>query len=75
MVSHDRYFLDRLCTHLLIFHGDGRVEVFDGNFSQYASYKASLGNYISIVIFVIIIIVIFVIIIIIIVVVVGYLIF
>lgn len=36
LVSHDRYFLDRLATHLLVFTGDGTVEWFEGNFSEYA---------------------------------------
>ena len=36
IVSHDRYFLDRVATHLLIFHGEGRVEWFDGSFSAWA---------------------------------------
>ena len=34
-VSQDRYFLDRLCTHILAFEGDGRVEFFEGTWSEY----------------------------------------
>lgn len=35
VISHDRYFLDRICTHLLIFEGEGRVKWFEGNFADY----------------------------------------
>ena len=35
IVSHDRYFIDRVASHLLIFHGEGRVEFFEGGFSEY----------------------------------------
>jgi len=35
VISHDRFFLDRICTHLLVFEGDGRVVLFEGNFSAY----------------------------------------
>ncbi len=37
IVSHDRWFLDRLATHILAFEGDSRVEFFDGNYTQYRS--------------------------------------
>lgn len=44
VVSHDRWFLDRVATHILAFEGDGTVTWFDGNFSQYdADRKARLG--------------------------------
>lgn len=33
--SHDRFFLDRICTHLLIFNGNGKIEWFEGNFTAY----------------------------------------
>ncbi|MDO5582015.1 MAG: energy-dependent translational throttle protein EttA [Planctomycetia bacterium] len=33
--SHDRFFLDRICTHLLIFNGNGKIEWFEGNFAEY----------------------------------------
>ncbi len=39
VVSHDRWFLDRLATHILAFEGDSRVEFFDGNYSQYETYR------------------------------------
>ncbi|MDP6962615.1 MAG: energy-dependent translational throttle protein EttA [Planctomycetota bacterium] len=38
IVSHDRYFLDRICTHILAFEGDGDVEFFFGNYSEYAEW-------------------------------------
>jgi ATP-binding cassette ChvD family protein len=39
VVSHDRWFLDRIATHILAFEGDSRVEYFDGNYSQYEAYR------------------------------------
>ncbi len=39
VISHDRYFLDRLATHMLAFEGDGKVVWFDGNFSDYEEDK------------------------------------
>jgi ATP-binding cassette ChvD family protein len=35
VISHDRWFLDRICTHVLAFEGDSRVRWFEGNFSEY----------------------------------------
>ncbi|MFA6134102.1 MAG: energy-dependent translational throttle protein EttA [Phycisphaerae bacterium] len=35
VISHDRFFLDRICTHLLILEGDGRTQWFEGNFQAY----------------------------------------
>ncbi len=35
VISHDRFFLDRICTHLLIFEGNGKTQWFQGNFSAY----------------------------------------
>jgi ATP-binding cassette ChvD family protein len=35
VISHDRFFLDRICTHLLVMEGDGRVNWFEGNFAAY----------------------------------------
>ncbi len=35
VISHDRWFLDRLCTHILAFEGNGAVTWFDGNYTQY----------------------------------------
>lgn len=39
VVSHDRYFTDKVVDHLLVFHGDGDVQDFPGNYSQYREYK------------------------------------
>ncbi|HEY0434907.1 MAG TPA: ABC transporter ATP-binding protein, partial [Chitinophagaceae bacterium] len=41
IVSHDRYFMDRLVDHLFIFEGDGFVRDFPGNYSQYRSSAVS----------------------------------
>jgi ATP-binding cassette ChvD family protein len=41
-VSHDRYFLDRLCTHMVVFHGNGRVQLFEGSNAAYEEYALSL---------------------------------
>jgi ATPase subunit of ABC transporter with duplicated ATPase domains len=35
VISHDRWFLDRICTHILAFEGDSKVMFFDGNYSEY----------------------------------------
>lgn len=35
VISHDRWFLDRICTHILAFEGDSKVIWFEGNFSDY----------------------------------------
>ncbi len=39
VISHDRFFLDRLATHILAFEGDSRVEWFEGNFQAYEEDK------------------------------------
>ena len=39
IISHDRFFLDRLCTHILAFEGDAHVEWFEGNFADYEEDK------------------------------------
>ena len=39
IISHDRFFLDRLCTHMLAFEGEGHVEWFEGNFEAYEADK------------------------------------
>ena len=45
IISHDRWFLDRVCTHILAFEGESRVVWFDGNYSEYeADRKARLGK-------------------------------
>ncbi len=44
VISHDRWFLDRIATHILAFEGDSKVEYFDGNYSEYeADRKRRLG--------------------------------
>jgi ATPase subunit of ABC transporter with duplicated ATPase domains len=35
VISHDRWFLDKISTHILAFEGDSHVEWFEGNFQQY----------------------------------------
>lgn len=45
VISHDRWFLDRICTHILAFEGDGEVVFFEGDYSDYEINKARrLGN-------------------------------
>ena len=39
VISHDRFFLDRICTHMLAFEGDSHVEWFEGNFEDYEEDK------------------------------------
>ena len=39
VISHDRWFLDRICTHMLAFEGDSHVEWFEGNFEDYEKDK------------------------------------
>jgi ATP-binding cassette ChvD family protein len=44
VISHDRWFLDRICTHILAFEGESRVEWFEGNYQDYeADRKRRLG--------------------------------
>ena len=40
VISHDRWFLDRICTHILAFEGDGNVFFFEGSYSDYEVNKA-----------------------------------
>ncbi|OGG02338.1 MAG: energy-dependent translational throttle protein EttA [Candidatus Glassbacteria bacterium RIFCSPLOWO2_12_FULL_58_11] len=45
VISHDRFFLDRICTHLLVFEGEGQVRWFTGNFREYEEWrKKELGS-------------------------------
>ena len=45
VISHDRWFLDRICTHILAFEGNGEVFYFEGSYSDYEINKARrLGN-------------------------------
>ncbi len=39
VVSHDRWFLDRICTHILSFEGEGNVVYYEGSYSEYEEYK------------------------------------
>ena len=44
IISHDRWFLDRICTHMLAFEGDSQVVWFEGNYQDYeADRRARLG--------------------------------
>jgi ATPase subunit of ABC transporter with duplicated ATPase domains len=45
VVSHDRWFLDRICTHMLVFEGNSEVLFMDGNYSDYEAYRQTrLGD-------------------------------
>jgi energy-dependent translational throttle protein EttA len=45
IISHDRWFLDRICTHILAFEGDSQVYWFEGNYTDYEeNRKARLGG-------------------------------
>ena len=45
VISHDRFFLNRICTHLLVFEGDKKVRWFEGNFADYQEVrKQELGG-------------------------------
>ena len=45
IISHDRWFLDRIATHILAFEGNSEVIYFDGNYSQYeADRRRRLGT-------------------------------
>lgn len=39
VISHDRWFLDRIATHILDYQDEGKIEFFEGNFSEYEEYK------------------------------------
>jgi ATPase subunit of ABC transporter with duplicated ATPase domains len=39
IISHDRWFLDRVCTHILAFEGDSQVTFFDGNYTEYEEFR------------------------------------
>ncbi len=43
VISHDRWFLDRIATHILSFEGDGEVKFFEGSYSEYEEYKKAQG--------------------------------
>ncbi|QTF91859.1 energy-dependent translational throttle protein EttA [Halomonas sp. BM-2019] len=45
VISHDRWFLDRIATHILAFEGDSHVEFFEGNYSEYeADHRKRVGD-------------------------------
>ncbi|MCK4709242.1 MAG: energy-dependent translational throttle protein EttA, partial [Gammaproteobacteria bacterium] len=45
VISHDRWFLDRIATHILAFEGDSKVFFYEGNYSEYeANRKQRLGQ-------------------------------
>jgi len=44
VVSHDRYFLDRLCTHILAAEGEGKWAWFEGNFQEYEADRVKRGH-------------------------------
>ena len=39
VISHDRWFLDRLATHIMAFDGKGNIDWFEGNFEEYENWK------------------------------------
>ena len=45
VVSHDRWFLDRICTHILSFEGDSNVVFYEGTYSEYEEYKRKQSGY------------------------------
>ena len=42
VISHDRWFLDRICTHILSYEGDGKVVWYEGSYSEFENWKQSL---------------------------------
>ena len=40
VISHDRWFLDRICTHILAFEGNGKVYFYEGSYTEYEAHKA-----------------------------------
>ena len=40
VVSHDRYFMDKVVDHLLVFNGEGKIDDFPGNYSEYREWKS-----------------------------------
>lgn len=45
VVSHDRWFLDRIATHILAFEGDSKVTFYEGSYSEYEEYKRNRDGY------------------------------
>ena len=45
VISHDRFFLNRICTHLLVFEGESKVKWFEGNYEEYEKWRVKeLGS-------------------------------
>ena len=44
VISHDRFFLDRICTHMLAFEGDAHVEWFEGNYETDMIRRSRAGR-------------------------------
>ncbi|MEP0828104.1 MAG: energy-dependent translational throttle protein EttA [bacterium] len=45
VISHDRFFLNRICTHVLVFEGEGKVRFFEGNYQEYEEWhRKELGG-------------------------------
>ena len=45
VISHDRFFLDRICSHLIVYEGEGKLRWFEGNFQEYeAKRREELGG-------------------------------
>ena len=44
VISHDRWFLDRICTHILAFEGDSKVVFYEGSYSEYEEWKKAQGG-------------------------------
>ena len=45
VVSHDRWFLDRIATHILAFEGDSKVTFYEGSYSEYEEFKRNRDGY------------------------------
>ena len=44
VVTHDRWFLDRICTHIIAFEGDGSVTYFDGSYGEYMAQRPKASS-------------------------------
>jgi ATP-binding cassette ChvD family protein len=44
VVSHDRWFLDRICTHMLVFEDEGKTDFLEGNYADYEAWKEARGE-------------------------------
>ncbi len=47
VISHDRWFLDRVATHIIAFEGDSQVRFFEGNFTEYEEFKKKQEGYVE----------------------------